>query len=167
MYTALILIVVVAAGFALFRPLMGAADGEDEIQPLLAVAGAGPAAGDPGTDAPASTGPANKEAVYATLAELEYDYATHKLAKEDYEALRTELEAKALEIIRREEAVEDLESIIEAEVQAELEGGEAKGAGVEVRFCPACGVRLLSAGQRFCHKCATRMPAPEAEPCDA
>lgn len=144
MYTFLAVLAAAVAGFALIRPLSLADAGDDEIQPLLALA----AAGEAESVEPAAR-PAEKETIYATLAELEYDYATNKLSMEDYEGLKADLETQALTLIRREEAVE-------AEVLAELQGAGALG---EVAYCPDCGARLLRGGQRFCDRCGVRLPA--------
>ncbi|MHB8947165.1 MAG: zinc ribbon domain-containing protein [Bacillota bacterium] len=153
MYTILALILALLAGYAIVRPLNSLDPGDDETEPLLALAADAEVEAEAGTEVVAAR-PAEKETIYATLAELEYDYATNKLSKEDYEGLKTELETQALALIKREEA-------IEAEILREVEA-DGGGDAVDVAYCPECGIELLKGGQKFCHRCGAPLPAAKA-----
>ncbi|MHB9059817.1 MAG: hypothetical protein ACYC53_13480, partial [Bacillota bacterium] len=150
MYTILALILALLAGYAIVRPLNSLDPGDDETEPLLALAADAEVEAEAGTEVVAAR-PAEKETIYATLAELEYDYATNKLSKEDYAGLKTELETQALALIKREEAIEAeilREEAIEAEILREVEAGGG-GDAVDVAYCPECGIELLKGGQKF------------------
>lgn len=74
----------------------------------------------------APTGPADllarKEAAYAVLKELEFDYRTRKLSREDYEELRAVYRVEAAETLKAiDQGVtppQDLDALIDAEVAA-------------------------------------------------
>jgi hypothetical protein len=97
------------------------------------------------------------------LRDAEYEYAMGKLGEEDYQALRSEISAEALESIRAEEVEsrgdtrpfegptdDDLEVEI-AKVRSTLSGGS---------FCSACG-HANQAGSRFCADCGTALEGPK------
>jgi len=101
------------------------------------------------------------------LRDAEYEFAMGKLGEEDYQALRKELSAEALEAIRAEEVEAkglsspeyavgsaDIEEEI-AQVRQRLSGGV---------FCSECG-HPNPAGSRFCSECGTplRIPEPSAQ----
>ena len=48
-----------------------------------------------------------KESVYASLKELEFDYQTGKLSREDYQELRSDLENMALSLLKRADRVKE------------------------------------------------------------
>jgi len=48
-----------------------------------------------------------KESVYASLKELEFDYQTGKLSREDYEGLRSDLENMALSLLKKADRVKE------------------------------------------------------------
>ncbi|MCL5677294.1 MAG: zinc ribbon domain-containing protein [Firmicutes bacterium] len=109
-----------------------------------------------------------REKVFAALSDVEYDYAMKKLSEDDYRELKGRLEKQAVAYLKEEEnlAVEsalgpnahvledDLDREIEAEVAWEL-GGAASPASPG--YCPSCGAKLLSPGQRFCHACGGKL----------
>jgi len=101
------------------------------------------------------------------LRDAEYEFAMGKLGEEDYQALRRELSAEALDAIRAEEVEAkglpsteyavgsaDIEEEI-AQVRLRLSGGV---------FCSECGHPNV-AGGRFCSECGTplRIPEPSAQ----
>ena len=69
-----------------------------------------------------------KEMIFATLAELEFDYQMGKLAEEDYLKLKEEYQPKAIEILQSQAKTKQYSSgpikdkaAIEAELEKELE----------------------------------------------
>lgn len=69
-----------------------------------------------------------KEAVFSTLNEIEFDYRTKKISEEDYHSLKNEYEAEAKRIMREQDQENDLvetsrevEIEIEQEIEAEIE----------------------------------------------
>ncbi len=118
--------------------------------------GAGAAA----AGAPAS-GPATADV--AQLRDLEYDYRMGKMSEDDYRAARAELAQDADPALEADVEAEieaevratleiEAEAAIEASMQAELGGGLTE-TPTSAAYCPECGARLLSAGQKFCHQC--------------
>lgn len=91
--------------------------------------------------------PSRSRAVLNAIKELEFDYATGKLADDDYRMLRARYETKAVEALAAPPsppAPGDLDATLEAEIRA------ARGR----RFCTACG-GALPRGAKFCPACGT------------
>lgn len=64
-----------------------------------------------------------KESVYASLKELEFDYQTGKLSREDYEGLRSQLESIAVSLLKKADRVKEgkgREKTIEEEIELEV-----------------------------------------------
>lgn len=104
-----------------------------------------------------------KEKVFSTLNDIEYDYQMKKLSESDYQELKNRYTKRAIEFLKEEEeagkyAEDDVEALAEAEIEAELAGllGEEEDAA-EVRFCANCGAKLLNSNQRFCHSCGGKI----------
>lgn len=72
-----------------------------------------------------------KESVYVNLKELEFDYQTGKLSRQDYQELRSELESMALSLLKeadRPKEEKDSHKTIEEEIELEvLKVREEKG----------------------------------------
>jgi len=97
------------------------------------------------------------------LRDAEYEFAMGKLGEEDYQTLRKEISAEALEAIRAEKAEAgmgpserysrgdaDIEEEI-AQVRIRLGGGT---------FCSECGHPNV-VGSRFCAECGSPLQIPE------
>lgn len=63
----------------------------------------------------AEAGVDKKEVVFAALGEIEFDYRMRKLDDEEYQAIKSGYQQKALEILEREE--EELDSLLEEKLQ--------------------------------------------------
>lgn len=64
-----------------------------------------------------------KESVYASLKEVEFDYQTGKLSRQDYQELRSDLESMALSLLKKADRVKegkDRSRTIEEEIELEL-----------------------------------------------
>ncbi len=64
-----------------------------------------------------------KESVYANLKELEFDYQTGKLSRQDYQELRSDLESMALSLLKRADGVKeekDRHKTIDEEIELEV-----------------------------------------------
>nr|NIN92678.1 hypothetical protein [bacterium]NIO18670.1 hypothetical protein [bacterium] len=64
-----------------------------------------------------------KESVYASLKELEFDYQTGKLSWEDYERLRSDLESMAVSLLKKADRAKegkDRKKTIEEEIELEV-----------------------------------------------
>lgn len=93
---------------------------------------------------------ARSRAALTAIKELEFDYATGKIADDDYQTLRARYEAKAVNALAAAEASPpaDPDAALEAEIRA------ARGR----RFCPTCG-SALPKGARFCPACGSAVEA--------
>jgi len=98
---------------------------------------------------------AQKHLALTAIKELEFDHATGKIDDDDYRALRSRYEARAMEVLEHgahppvEPAWEDGAAQLEAEIRA------ARGR----RFCADCGGPLPKAA-RFCPACGTPVEVP-------
>ena len=73
-----------------------------------------------------------KDGHLASLREMEFDYRTGKLAEDDYAAMRSEVETRAIEALRQLDAVEasvGLDAQLEEEIRALKASIAARGAG--------------------------------------
>ncbi len=64
-----------------------------------------------------------KESVYASLKELEFDYQTGKLSRDDYEEVRSDLESMALSLLKRADRVKEEKGrgrTMEEEIEVEV-----------------------------------------------
>jgi hypothetical protein len=91
------------------------------------------------------------------LRDAEYEFAMGKLGEEDYQALRSEISAEALDAIRAEEAesrsaARPFEGPTDAELEEEI--ARVRSTLSSGSFCSACG-HANPAGSRFCADCGT------------
>jgi hypothetical protein len=116
---------------------------------------------------------AEREAILAALADLDFDHRTGKIAGEDYQSQRAALVSRGAAILRRLDEADgadgrtgvDLDAEIEAAIAARRsEASQSPAAtvttGLAPKFCPNCGSPTV-AGDRFCARCGTRLAAPE------
>lgn len=88
-----------------------------------------------------------RESIYAAIRDLEHDHETGKISEADYAAMRDELRARAVALLRRER---------EGAVDAEQSGTPPR--------CAACGGEV-GATDRFCSHCGQAIAgSPEEEP---
>lgn len=123
---------------------------------------------------------AEREAIYAAIADLDHDFETGKLERADYESQRVDLRARAIELLRAEKAgggaaiasdgaeIPDAPAIRPAAEAVPAEAPGAVGAApARARFCPSCGV-ATAPEWRFCAACGAAIPAlasgPESGP---
>lgn len=120
---------------------------------------------------------AQRDAVYAALADLDFDHGLGKLNEEDYQTVRTQLLAQAVAALRGlDAAAADIESQVEALVRSRRAALQAAGRAqhnqrasatrphdrrvLVARYCVSCGA-ALGPDDRFCGKCG----APVDERC--
>ena len=92
-----------------------------------------------------------RDTTYSMLKELEFDFQSGTLTKEDYQDLEARYKGKAISILRDIDDVgKDTEMEEEMEKQV-LELRQSKG-----QFCPQCGARRQE-GDRFCSHCGASL----------
>ncbi len=95
-----------------------------------------------------------REAVYASLRDLDHDHETAKLSEEDYQSMRRDLRDRAAVLLRA-----DVGSA--AARTAPKPSASDQAAAATTTFCTACGAGAR-AGDRFCAHCGARIESREA-----
>lgn len=133
------------------------------VQPFFRSARAVPGRGSLGADARRAL-QAEKEAVYAALKDLDFEYQTGKLSDQDYGDLRESYRARALSILSASDRLKAAAPAAEPDGAARCprcaHGNppgskfcEACGAPLAAESaCPACGIGV-AAEDRFCAEC--------------
>ncbi len=97
-----------------------------------------------------------RAAVVDALRDLEHDFETGHVAAEEYESLRGELRARALELMAEERGLRAPDS---PAPPAETASGSEPGG--EPALCNACGA-LPDPSHRFCAQCGAALPGGDA-----
>ena len=92
-----------------------------------------------------------RDTAYSMLKELEFDFQSGTLTKEDYQELEARYKRKAIPIIRN---IDDMEK--GTGVEEEIEKRVLKLRRGKGRFCPQCGARYQG-DDRFCSHCGTSL----------
>lgn len=107
------------------------------------------------------------------LREIEFDRETGKLSDEDYTSLKARYTARALEALRAEEAVPDIDEVIDFRARAIRAANDPDAARCHICgprpepdavFCSTCGQRLDHQGS--CGECGAAIP-PAARFCES
>lgn len=105
---------------------------------------------------------AQRDAIYAAIRELDFDYQTGKVDEQDYQIQRQRHVIDGVRVLKGLDALPQdsewvrLSAEIEAAVRA-MRQRRARGAAVsEARFCPQCG-RPVDADARFCAQCGAEL----------
>lgn len=112
-----------------------------------------------------------RDATYAVIKELDFDYQMRKLSQEDYQSLRGKYEQTAVTILAKIDSVRHRRPV----TPPVSKGAECPQCGSELSpgykfcphcgfkpplFCPSCGV-ALSQEFRFCPSCGKAAPVEE------
>ena len=88
-----------------------------------------------------------KEAAYTALKDLEFDMRTGKISQEDYDGMKSGLEAEAITLL----------GLIDATTKGKtMAAGAGKQEKKKGRFCPECGARVEKT-HKFCPECANKL----------
>lgn len=113
-----------------------------------------------------------KEQLYSSIRELEFDHSLGKISDADFETLRLDLEGQAVDALRHLDSLQDtaapgeadLDARIEADLQATVAAAPAPtpvaattqpgpvATPAPANFCPSCGV-ARQATHKFCPGC--------------
>ncbi len=96
-----------------------------------------------------------RDAVYSAIKELEFDFESGSLSKEDYRKLEASYKMKAISILKE---IDDLEKgpRVEDEIERQVQELRQAATQAKVLFCPQCGARCQE-GDRFCSQCGTSL----------
>jgi len=89
-----------------------------------------------------------KEAIYAAIKDIEFDYQMGKLSKEDYHELRQQYKDEAVRLLKKIDHKQ--KKVIKDETI------RAKKKDAQTNFCWMCGTALV-AGERFCPNCGEKI----------
>lgn len=111
-----------------------------------------------------------RDATYAAIKDLEFDYAMGKLSEADYKSMRAKSETKAVAILQELDGLKPArsknghgvtkEDVIERQVRR-LRHGNSSLRSVK---CPKCG-SLHSLDDAFCAKCGTSLRGARCPTC--
>jgi hypothetical protein len=98
-----------------------------------------------------------KETLYAVIYDLDFDFQTGKVDREDYAVMRQRLEAEAIQILRQIDRVDPLarlDSELERQILAlrQVSPQHPSPPPTPMVSCVACGVRLHG-NENFCPAC--------------
>ena len=100
-----------------------------------------------------------KEQLYATIKELEFDRQLGKLLETDYRRLREDVEQQALEVLHLLDQLNGGPSHLEAQEQLETEILRRRAVSAPP-VCPSCATPMRS-DDLFCSQCGARLvPQP-------
>jgi len=88
-----------------------------------------------------------KENFLSTLKDLEFEYETGKLSKEDFDETKEDFELKAIQVIKE---IEEMEKAAKEAVSKPKKKGKqdlfctscGKKVGSDAKFCPSCGKQV-------------------------
>jgi hypothetical protein len=151
---AVIVALILFAGYGIIRPILKSESFDDTRQPK--------------TDDELRRLVHQKESVYATIRELEFDLQMGKLSTTDYEELKNQYKKEAIDCIKAIEALELIknrkpalsESEMEIEAENEMDAFRKKSGESTNIFCTRCGTRV-SSRDRFCFSCGAELIKPQ------
>ncbi len=101
-----------------------------------------------------------REAVYAALADLDFDHSVVKVNDDDYRATRARLMAQAVSILQQlDSTATDVEAQVEALVRSRRTRPPKRASAssaTSAAQCPSCGAAVAD-GDRFCAKCGVTL----------
>jgi hypothetical protein len=140
----IVLLVVVVAMYV-GRPLLGGAAALDPVDPRAVAL------------------LTEREAVLATIRDLDADHAGGRLPESDYQRLRAESVQRGVTLLAALDGLAaeaaGATAALSAELEAEVAAARgATGARPPGQYCPACG-HACGAADRFCGGCGQTLPA--------
>jgi hypothetical protein len=96
-----------------------------------------------------------KETLYSAIYDLDFDFQTGKVDREDYTAMRYRLEAEAIQILRQIDRVDplaELDSELERQILALRQASQHPSPSTPLVSCIVCNVRLHG-NENFCPAC--------------
>lgn len=114
---------------------------------------------------------ARRVALVQALRDIEYDFKTNKISREDYERFKTSCERQAVGVMRRLDAIHggdrDWDEVIDRAVQQRLDvAPSASTAGSDAGVCTDCNAPLAD-DDHFCSQCGASVEEEEVGGFDA
>ncbi len=133
------------------------------LSPLQAALGESSGEGE--LDADESPERREREALYASIRDLDHDFETGKITEDDHRVLRDDLRGRALALMRAERSGGPATESAEPESAGSESAVPGSAGGVtepEPERCPACGEAVLTE-HRFCAACGSPLIRPARE----
>ena len=89
-----------------------------------------------------------KEAIYAAIRDIEFDYKMGKLSEDDYHELHEQYKGEAIDIMKQVDRVTLSTSKIKTQKDQKTKP--------TTHFCHGCGNKV-DAGAKFCHQCGENL----------
>ena len=89
-----------------------------------------------------------KEAIYAAIKDIEFDYQMGKLSKEDYQELRQQYKQEAVHLLKK------IDQKQKKVMKSDSIGAKKKDA--QANFCWMCGTALVTS-DKFCANCGEKI----------
>jgi len=96
-----------------------------------------------------------KEVMLGNIQDLEFEYKCGKLSEDDYQKIRTEMNAETAQVFQKIEGLEssaDLDALIRREISAR----RTRSKSVTQTSCPSCGSKNPTTN-KFCADCGAKL----------
>ncbi len=91
-----------------------------------------------------------KEAIYAAIKDIEFDYQMGKLSEEDFQALRQQYKDEAVGLLKKIDQIQH-----KADKSKNASAGK-KSEQASPKFCWSCGA-AVTRGDKFCANCGSAL----------
>lgn len=95
-----------------------------------------------------------KEAIYATIKEIEFDYQMGKLSEEDFKELRQKYKEEAIGLLKKIDQIQ--RKHIKSRRVHSIQKQKQKSVSKAVNFCWICGT-AVTAKDKFCVNCGNKL----------
>lgn len=95
-----------------------------------------------------------KASVYSAIKDIEFDYRMGKLSKEDFEALRQQYKAEAVELLKKIDRIRSEKAGSQRIFSRKKAGADATAGATQ--YCWMCGTAVTQS-DRFCANCGNKL----------
>lgn len=95
-----------------------------------------------------------KEAIYAAIKDMEFDYQMGKLSDEDFKALRQQYKEEAIGLLKKIDQIQSKK--VKAKGVYSKQKQKIKSDSKDVNFCWICGTAITD-GDEFCANCGNKL----------
>lgn len=95
-----------------------------------------------------------KEAIYAAIKDIEFDYQMGKLSEEDFTELRQQYKEEAISLLKKIDEIQKKQ--MKSEKIHAKQKQPIKADSKEINFCWICGT-VITEGNKFCANCGNKL----------